>query len=223
MYLYPTLLLCGPPPKRTKECAALISPPYQLLTAILVTSPLSSNDSNMIMEDLLPPTLLQDVELRLGVTNAAFFVESLQPNVIDCIQLITRRRSTTLPSQKQPKEAGTIPKHSKQYTVIFPIKEAWLGCALKLLITDDANRPSSSSSKSEYGPWVCHTVVRASFRTTKKNLGVTCFDIDIFLINAFIVLLKCQVFPPKIHNSLTPSLHMIFFFTGWRVRKILLL
>ncbi len=146
--------------------------PYQLLTAILVTSPLSSNDSNMMMEDLLPPTLLQDVELRLGVTNAAFLVETLLPNVIDCIQLITRRRSTSLPPQKQQKEAGTISKHSKQSTVVFPIKEAWLGCALKFIITDDANRPSSSSSKSEYGPWVCHTVVRASFRTTTGIISI---------------------------------------------------
>jgi hypothetical protein len=146
--------------------------PYQLLTAILVTSPLSSNDSNVMIEDFLPPTLLQDIELRLGVTNAAFLVESLLPNVIDFIQLITRRRSTTLPPQKEQKEAGTIPKHSKQPMVVFPIKEAWLGCALKLIIMDDANRPSSSSSKSEYGPWVCHTVVRASFQTRTGIISI---------------------------------------------------
>jgi hypothetical protein len=125
-----------------------------------------------MIEDFLPPTLLQDIELRLGVTNAAFLVESLLPNVIDFIQLITRRRSTTLPPQKEQKEAGTIPKHSKQPMVVFPIKEAWLGCALKLIIMDDANRPSSSSSKSEYGPWVCHTVVRASFQTRTGIISI---------------------------------------------------
>lgn len=142
---------------------------YQLLTAVFVTSPLSSNDCNLMMEDLLPPMLLQDIELRLGVTNAAFLVESLLPNVIDFIQQIPRRRSTTHKSQKQQNEPEIIPKHSKPPLAVFPIKEAWLGFGLKVIIMDDAIRPSSS--KSEHGLWVCHTVVRATFQTTTEILS----------------------------------------------------